>query len=119
MRDSGFGGSLGPPADAFAGSGVGTSVAGAETAAPSGIGPCLSPRSALNSTCPPPASPLRSASAQLCALVCTKGWAVCPLVPPSTGRIERASGYAVMTLKRSVIGWDGYGGVAPGAPPPG
>ena len=37
------------------------------------------------------------------SLVVTSGWAVCPFTPPSTGVTERDSGYAVITLNRSVI----------------
>ena len=71
----------------------GFTVAGAETAAASVIGPCLSPLSALNSTCPlPDDSEAMSASAQLCALVVTSGCAVRPFEPPSIGDIDRAIG---------------------------
>src|SRR5262245_38416376 len=56
----------------------GVTVAGAEDAAASVMGPCLSPLSALNSTCAFPDDRVaRSASDQLCALVFTSGCAVC------------------------------------------
>ncbi len=48
-----------------------------------------------------------SVSAQLRGLDSTIGCAVCPLTPPLTGEASRASGNAVMTLNRAVIGWDG------------
>src|SRR5262245_50449995 len=78
--------------------GGGVTVAGAETAAPSVIGPCLSPLSALKATSALPVeSDARSASDQLCALVFTSGCAVCVFDPPSIGAIDRAIGNAVMT----------------------
>ena len=49
-----------------------------------------------------------SVSAQLFGLVSTRVCAILPLVPPDTGATDRASGYAVIRLKRSVIGCGGY-----------
>ena len=90
----------------FAGSvGAGVTVAAADTAEASATGPCLSPAS-IFAGCPPERL-VRFDSAQLFLLVSTIFWAVCPFTPPSTGDIDRASGYADSRLKFSVIGCGG------------
>ena len=103
-RVSGAGGAAWPSAGA---GGAGALVAAADTAAPSAIGPGLSPLAASSVTCWPPVRPARSFSAQLCGLVSTKACAMRPLTPSAGAVTERAIGKAVIRLKRSVIGWPG------------
>src|SRR2546422_451466 len=85
MRDSGFFGSS--FCDAFAASvaGAGASGAGAETATPIEIGPCLSPWSALRATSPFDRSWLLLVSAQLRALGSVIGCGDRPFVPALAG----------------------------------
>src|SRR5579862_5073654 len=99
-RASGLGASA-----AASGFGAGVAaVVGAATAAAIEIGPGLSPLSSSSFAWPVVRTVLMSVSAQLRAPVWTKDCAVWPLTPPGTGVADRASGYAVRRLKRSVIG---------------
>ena len=82
-------------------------VTGADTAAAIEIGPFLSLPSSY-STGLPASAPFRSVSAQLRGLVWTMLCAVCPLTASVVGDADRASGNAVSTEKRSVIGCGGY-----------
>src|SRR5207244_10306307 len=90
----GFGGSDGPDA--------------ADTAAAIDTGPFLSPFDSSSDTCPDVISPLRSVSAQLRALVSAIVCAMWPLTPLITGTTDRASGNAVRSWNRAVIGCGGY-----------
>ena len=91
-----------------AGAGAGASVAGADTAAASETGPARSPLSSSRATCPDVVSRLMSVSAQLFGLVITRFCAVLPFAPPLALVTDRASGYAVSRLNRSVIGCASY-----------
>src|SRR6267378_8327796 len=91
----------------FDGSGFGTSVALVAVTAPIVTGPALSPLSALSST-RPDLSWFMSVSAQLRSLVWMIGTAARPFDAGRMGVIDLASGNAVMTLNRSVIGCGGY-----------
>src|SRR5688572_978927 len=110
MRLSGLAGSAGfePSVAAGAGAGVATSVAGADTAAASDTGPATSPLSSSRSTRPDVVRPLMSLSPQLFGLVMTRFCAVRPPAPPVAAATDRASGYAVSRLNRSVIGCGSY-----------
>src|SRR5579862_2010323 len=81
----------------------GRSVAAVATTAPLVTGPGLSPLSAFSST-RPALSWLLSGWPQRRALVWMGGTAARPVDAGRIGVIDRASGNAVMTLKRSVIG---------------
>ena len=82
-------------------------MTGAETAAPMEIGPGLSPAASSSATSPVVSSALMSVSAQLRGLVSMNGLRGVAFDAAVPGAAERASGYAVRKLNRSVIGCAG------------